>query len=270
MKPERKLLEMPLPGVTLAVDQVGTGPVPLLWLHSEWGSYADPPLNDEVLNQATVITIHHPGWGESVGVDAFRSLVDIATAYWWALDELQLTAPMVLVGHGIGATIAAEMAAQQPGRSSAALLITPFGLFREDFPGVDIFALLPRDVIGDLYVEPQGPVATSHLPSAADGYERGIQAIRRVEVLGAAGRFLFPIPDTGVQARLYRLSGIPVHLVFGRKDGVVPWQLSELWQKELPDARCTVIDSGSHMVPYEATDDVSRIVLASIVAAVPA
>jgi pimeloyl-ACP methyl ester carboxylesterase len=240
-----------------------------VWLHSEWGSYDDPPLTEAVLSRARVATIQHPGWSVSDGIERFHSLPDLATAYWWALDQIDLVGPVVLAGHGIGATIAAEMIAQQPQRVRTAVFVTPFGLFRDDFPGVDIFALVARDVLPHLYAEPEGPIAMSHWPAPADGHERGLQAIRRVQVLGAAGRFLFPIPDTGVKHRLYRLRDTSIHLVFGGRDGIVPPELSKSWLELLPQAECTVIKDGSHMLPYEHADEISKIVTDALAARSP-
>jgi pimeloyl-ACP methyl ester carboxylesterase len=254
---ERRVVEGPFAGVKIVIDVTGSGDVPLIWLHSEWGTYGDPPLSERVLASAKVITINHPGWGVSEGIETILSLTDLATAYWWALDQLDFVTPVVIAGHGIGATIAAEMIAQQPQRTMGAVFVTPFGFFREDFPGVDIFALLPKDVMVHMYADPDGAVASAHWPPAADGYERGMQAIRRVSVLGAASRFLFPIPDTGVKRRLYRLRSTPIRLMFGAQDGVVPPELSDLWLAALPDAECTIVQGAGHMLPYEVPDVLS-------------
>ncbi len=264
MSLDRRTITGPLDGVSIVIDSAGSGSIPLIWLHSEWGSYDDPPLTDEVLSRVSVSTIHHPGWGVSTGLEHIWTLNDLAIAYWWALDQVGLEDAVVLAGHGFGATLAAEMIAQQPQRVASALFVAPFGRFRADFPGVDIFALMPRDAMPHLYADPTGPLAAAQWPPATDGHLRGLQNIRRAEVLGAAGRFLFPIPDTHIARRAYRLHSVPIHLLFGGQDGVVPVQLAEDWQEMLPHAQCTVVDDASHMLPYEHPEQFERALIAAL------
>ncbi|HEY8547520.1 MAG TPA: alpha/beta hydrolase [Acidimicrobiales bacterium] len=248
----RRTIAGPLEGLTFVVDERGPGDggPPLVWLHSELGDFAGPPLTDELAGRLRTLVAHLPGWGVATGVEHFDQLEHLATAYWWLFDELGLDA-VHLAGLGIGATLAAEIAIQQPGRVPSLVLAGPFGLFREDDPGGDLFALVPRDVMPLLYADPAGPVASAHFPPAADAYERGLQTVRRVEVLAPASRFLFPIPDTGIGRRLYRLGDRPVELFWGAKDGIVPPSLAEDWAAHLPGARTTIVEGAAHMAPYE-------------------
>jgi pimeloyl-ACP methyl ester carboxylesterase len=80
-----------------------------------------------------------------------------------------------------------------------------------------------------------------------------LAAIRRAEVLGEAGRYLFPLPDTGIENRLYRLAATDVRLLWGEHDGVVPTGISERWTATLPSAKSSVVAGSAHMLVYETS-----------------
>jgi len=225
----------------------------VVWIHGEFGSFEDPPFSKEVQALANMVVIHIPGWGKSTSVNDIDRLDQLATAMWWAVEEICGESPVLLAGHGLGGTIAVEMAIQQPRLTSGLLLAAPFGFFDESDPGVDIFALLPKDLMKFLYMNPNSELAKKQFPSSDDGYERGLIAIRRVEVLGAASRYLFPIPDTNIGDRAYRLSKVPMCVLFGKSDGAVPTGLLAQWKESFPHAEIQVIDDAGHMLPYETT-----------------
>lgn len=270
MSGRRTELAGPHAGSTLVIDEAGVedGPV-VLWLHSEWGTYDDPPVDASVLDRARVITMHQPGWGLSTGEDHLLALSDVALAYWWATEQLALPETLVIAGHGIGAAIAAEMAIQHPERVSSVVLAAPFGIWDDEIGGEDFFALMPRDVAEFMYADPTGPVATSQFPPARTAHEKGIAGIRRAQTLGPASRYLYPLPDTGVAERLYRLDGTEVTLIWGAGDGLAPIGLADRWIEHVPHARLVRVDDAAHMVVYES-DDLSRELGAAVAASVTA
>lgn len=248
----RQVVELEQIGVAVAVDTAGNAeaePV-VVWLHSEWGTFDEPPLSAGVLDRARVLVLHQPGWGVSTGDQHLPSLSDVALTYWTVLDRLGL-GPVLLAGHGIGATIAAEMAVQQPERVRAAVLAAPFGLWEDEVGGEDIFALMPKDVVPHLYADVDSELRTRHFALSSDPHERGLAGIRRAQTLGPASRYLYPLPETGIRARLYRMADVPVELVWGAGDGVVPVAMADLWESLLPGANKVVVPDAAHMVAYE-------------------
>jgi pimeloyl-ACP methyl ester carboxylesterase len=241
----------PFAGIQFEIESYGPADgKPVVWLHSEFGSLEGPGFLSYIEADLYVIEIHHPGFGRSTGVEHFDSLTDLATGYWWLMDQLGLD-QVALAGHGFGGALAAEIAVQQPQRITCLTLVSPFGLFRADEPGVDIFATTTGDVLADVYAQPTCEPATRHYPKASDGYERGLAQLRRVEVLGATSRFVYPFPDTGIVRRAYRIEPIPTEILWGAKDGVLPLSLVADWQQLLPGAHITVLPDASHMAPYE-------------------
>lgn len=244
-----KELETPIGG-RLVVEEYGeSSATPVIWLHSEFGSFGAPPLG-EVLSVSRVIAPHLPGWGVSTEVRTFRRIDELALLIWWMADELNVDRG-ALAGHGLGGALAAEMAIQQPARVELLALASPFGIVDAADPGADIFGLTPGDLMPHLYADPAGDVAAGHYPKPADAYESGLAAIRRVQVLGSASRYVFPLPDTDVESRAYRLARVPTSIVFGGRDGVVPAAIAPRWQRAIPHASISIVKEGAHMHPYE-------------------
>jgi pimeloyl-ACP methyl ester carboxylesterase len=266
MHKRRHEIDGPFEGMTFVLDQHGDGSAAdVVWLHGEWGALDGVPWDERTTERARVHEVHLPGWGVSTGVERFDSLQQLATAVWWALDRCELDR-VLLAGHGIGAALAFELAAQQPQRVLGVVAAAPFGIVLEEEPGADLFGLLARDVLPHLYTDPAGELVARHFPPPADAHEKGLASIRRVEVLGAASRFLFPLPDTDVASRLYRLADVPVELLWGADDGLVPAAVAAEWERHLPRARSTVVDGVAHMLPYEC-DALGRAVATALEAA---
>lgn len=70
-----------------------------------------------------------PGYGDSDGLslsdDAWPDATPYATRLWAWLDALRLTQPLTLVGHSLGALMAARAAVLQPQRVAALVLLAP-------------------------------------------------------------------------------------------------------------------------------------------------
>lgn len=264
----RTVMTGPFDDCEIAVEIDGPADAPVLvWLHGEFGMLDGVPLSADQRDGMRVIAPHLPGWGVSTGAAHFDRLEHLATGIWWLLDELGVDAS-VIAGHGLGATLAAEVASQQPGRVEALVMAAPFGVFDADDPGVDLFATLPKDVMPELFDDVAGPVAAAHFPPPSDARDQALANIARVRALGAASRYLFPVPDTGFAERAYRLRDVPTTLLFGGRDGIVPVSLVAQWEKLVPHADVRVVDGGRHHFAYET--GVLGEVLGSSVAALTA
>ncbi len=248
----REVIAGPLNGLNFVVERSGgsAGPT-VVFLHSEMGAFGPAPVGEAFQADHDVVTLHLPGWGESTGIEHFDNPAEFAVALWWAIEQIT-SEPVVLVGHGLGAALAAEMAIMQPKTVRGLVLSNPFGMFDEAYPGVDVFALMPKDVMPHVYADPNGPIMAAHYPAPTDAYERGLQAIRRVEVLGAASRFVFPLPDTNIVKRAYRIAHLPMTVLFGERDGVVPSEMAHNWSKVFPAATVRTVAGTAHMTPYES------------------
>lgn len=248
---QRHEIDGPMPGLRFVIDETGSpSGRTVVWLHGALGALSGGPSADDLGDDVRLITLHHLGFGLSTGIEHFDTISDLAVAYWWALDQLHLDSAVV-VGHCFGGAVAAEMAAQQPQRVAGLVLLAPYGMFDERDPGLDLYGTTAKDLLPALYTDPTGDVAASHNPPPSDARQRGEQNIERVQFLAASGRFLFPIPDTGIARRTYRLAAMPVELVWGETDRLVTRPVLDKWQAALPHARALVVPGG-HMFPYES------------------
>ena len=74
-----------------------------------------------------------PGYGASTPVGPLEPQAsDYAARLWAWLDALSCHSPVVLVGHSLGALMAASAAQAQPGRVAGLLLLSPDGV--SEFP----------------------------------------------------------------------------------------------------------------------------------------
>src|SRR3989441_10618907 len=107
----------------------------------------------------------------------------------------------------MGGMIAAEMACLAPRDLAKLVLVGAAGLWLEEHPIPDIFAMLPQEIAEVLFVDPArgatlftGGADLSDIEALKDFY---VVTQRR---LAMAGKILFPIPNRRLSPRLYRLT----------------------------------------------------------------
>ncbi len=68
--------------------------------------------------------------------------------------------------------------------------------------------------------------------------------------MATTARYLWPIPNRGLNKRLHRAS-MPTLLVWGERDGICPPQYARDFQALLPDARLEIIPAAAHLPQVE-------------------
>jgi pimeloyl-ACP methyl ester carboxylesterase len=110
---------------TLATDIRGSGGVPVLFAHSFAGDLSHWASTLEHLEpQRRVVAFDFRGHGKSPSASGHYSYEELAKDIGAAADAAQLDR-FVLVGHSMGAAIAAEYAATYPRRVAALVLVDP-------------------------------------------------------------------------------------------------------------------------------------------------
>ncbi|WP_040167379.1 alpha/beta fold hydrolase [Microbacterium gorillae] len=112
-------------GVPVAYREAGEGPT-VLYLHGERFTRIWPPVLDLLAATAHVVAPEHPGYGDTPMPAEWDAWTDWVLHYDELLRTLDLT-DVHLVGHGLGAWLAAELAIHYPDRFASLTLITPFG-----------------------------------------------------------------------------------------------------------------------------------------------
>jgi pimeloyl-ACP methyl ester carboxylesterase len=154
----------------------------------------------------------------------------------------------------MGGMIAAEMACVSPASISRLVLLSPLGLWRDEVPVADLFAVLPHHLPELLFHDPAfaltGGLDLSDDQALIDFF---VDNARR---LGTAGKILFPIPDRRLSKRLYRLQADTL-LVWGESDRLIPPVYAEAWQERVPSSTVVTVAEAGHMLTIEQPDAVS-------------
>jgi pimeloyl-ACP methyl ester carboxylesterase len=235
--------------ITIRVKTAGVG-APLLYLHPAAGLAWDPFLS-QLAERYTVFAPEFPGTssGDPYAVRVVDELSDIVLIYEELIRNLGLHAP-VIVGHSFGGMLAAELAAAYPALSEKVVLLSPLGLWRDDAPVAD-WMTVPSDELGALmFHDPQSPAAQAMLALPDEPEVAAAIAAGMVWAFGCTGKFVWPVPDRGLRARLHRITA-PVLLIWGRDDKVVPVDYVADWRHALAHSRAVVIDDCGHVSQVE-------------------
>jgi len=242
-------------GRKVEVHHAGQGPT-IVWLHGPHGVRRNDPVIRELAKRHAVVAPVAPGFNDVDELDEIRDVHDLALHYDDVFEALGLDG-ISLVGHSFGAMIAAELAAHVPRRVARLILISPFGLWRDDHPVADLFAR-PYTTI-DRILWKSGEASAEMSDPANFPNDPVEKAVTIVQGLTSVAKFIWPIPDKGLRRRLPRVSAETL-VVFGAEDAFVPPIYADEFAAAIPGARKAVIADAAHMVPYEQTHEVMRLI----------
>jgi pimeloyl-ACP methyl ester carboxylesterase len=234
---------------------VGQGST-IVWLHGPHGVRKNDPVIAELAKRHRVVAPVAPGFNNVDELDDIRDVHDLGLHYDDIFEALGLDR-ISLVGHSFGAMIAAEVAAHVPKRVERLVLISPFGLWRDDHPVADLFAR-PYATIDRILWKSGEPSAAMADPAnfPNDPVEK---AVVLNQAMTSVAKFIWPIPDKGLRRRLPRVTAQTL-IVFGRDDAFVPAIYADEFAAAIPGTRKAVIADAAHMVPYEQTAEVMRLI----------
>lgn len=249
-----KLRKVETHHVTTHVLEGGTGP-DLVFLHGAGGTSAEDPFLNALAEKYHVMAPLLPGFGASEECASIRDMLDVTLHTYDVLDALGLQKP-ILVGHSMGGMIAAEMAAVAPNEVEKMCLICPAGLWLEDYPIPDIFAMLPYELPAVLFhdAEAGGKLMTAGMDFSNLDFLKAF-LIQNARQLGMAGKILFPIPDRGLRERLYRIRARTL-LVWGDSDRLVVPRYAQEFKSLIARCELVSIPEAGHLVPLEKTAQV--------------
>ncbi len=242
-------------GRKVQVYRGGQGPL-LVWLHGPHGVRKHDPVLAELVKRHTVIAPVAPGFNDAAELDEIRDVHDLALHYDDVFEALGLDR-VFLVGHSFGAMIAAEVAAHVPKRIERLVLISPFGLWRDDHPVVDLFARPYAAIDRILWKTGEASAAMTDPENFSnDPVEK---AVALAQAMTTVAKFIWPIPDKGLRRRLPRVTAKTL-IVFGADDAFVPPIYADEFAAAIRGAQRAVIADAAHMVPYEKTAEVMRLI----------
>ena len=238
---------------TVKYYQHGAG-APLVYLHGAGGLPAFTPDLETLSQHFTVTAPLHPGFGSTGEEHLHADVLKLTLHMWDVLDRLGIAEP-ILVGHSMGGMLAAEMAAIEPRRVKKLVLVGAAGLWLDDCPTADFFAMTPEELVEAAFYDPQSDLAKAFLALPQDKDAANEVMIQRLKGFAAAGRFLWPLPDRGLSERLYRVKA-PTLLLWGEGDKLIPVRYAQAF-RDLLTSSATVkverIPRAGHMVLLEQT-----------------
>jgi pimeloyl-ACP methyl ester carboxylesterase len=259
-------------GIRIRVLEGGPADAPpIVFLHGLTGLLEDTTFLDLLAERHHVFAPELPGFGESLDEERLEDMLDFALHGWDVVESLGLDSRRPsLLGHSLGGMIAAEMACLAPSAIERLVLVDAFGLWLDETPIPDLFALLPYEFGEYLFHDPERAAAL--LAGATDSADP--ESLRQFFIdnarrLGTAGKMLFPIPNRRLSKRLYRLSTQTL-VVWGAADRLIPPVYASRWQALLPRADLLVVEDAGHMLPYEQPRRLADAVLAFLEGRKPA
>ncbi len=253
-------------GRSISYVEAGEGPV-LLLIHGiagtceNWREVVGP-----LARRHTVIAPDFPGHGASEAGSGDYSIGALASG----LRDLLLSLGherATLVGHSLGGGVAMQLAYQYPEMIERLVLLSSGGLGPEvspvlraaALPGADLFISVtagPGQRVGS--VVGRGLAAIGLRPNAdvaevARGYAALRDADRRAAFLDTL-RAVVGIRGQRVAAgdRLYLAEAVPVLIVWGARDSIIPVRHGEDAHRAIPGSRLEVFEDVGHMPQLEA------------------
>ena len=255
-----------------AYVKVGSGPALLLLHglacdHTTWS-----PIIDRLAEEYTVIAPDFLGHGESDKPRADYSLGGYANGMRDLLTILNID-KVTVVGHSFGGGVAMQFAYQFPERTDRLVLVSSGGLGREVSPGIRAITLPGfHQFIGMVNLPGMRNVTQSLLTGLADS---GVGAFRDLhEVADIVESWRDPGTRRAIahlvracidikgqiitmRDRAYLTAAMPMALVWGKDDMVLPVKHTQTVAELAPDARIEVFENSGHF-PHK--DDPERFV----------
>jgi pimeloyl-ACP methyl ester carboxylesterase len=188
----------------------------------------------------------HPGWGRSDEPPWLENIHDVAYFYLDFLKFLNLE-DVTLVGSSMGGWIAMEMAVRDCSRLRSLVLVSPAGIAAPGVQPADIFLMPPEELVRNLFVDQKLAEARLAQPEDLDSSLKNRHATAR---LAWEPR----LHDPFLPKWLHRID-VPVKLIWGREDRILPVGFVDEFRRLLPRAQIHILDKCGHLPHAEKVDE---------------
>jgi len=238
-------------GCRTAVRTLGSGQ-PLLFLRGFDVAFNDDLFVDALHSDFKVIIPDHPGFGGSDVSNSGQTVADLAYFYLDFLDAVGL-ADVHLLGASIGGWIAAELALRTDRRVRTLTLLGPAGVRKRGVGFGDPFIKSPGVAAAMLFAAPDR-ASRLHRGSERDE-DIDLQLKNNYALAKISWHPRFENPT--LQRWLHRIS-VPVQILWGEHDAVIPIEHSEVWCAQIPSASFKSVKGSGHLLHLEAPELVAR------------
>ncbi|OBI88123.1 alpha/beta fold hydrolase [Mycobacterium asiaticum] len=255
----------------------GSGPVIVL-LHGVGDSSTTwEPVHAKLAQRFTVIAPDMLGHGESDKPRADYSLASFANGLRDLLTALEIDR-VTLVGHSLGGGVAAQFAYQYPQFVERVVLVSAGGVTKDVSIALRLAAMpLGAEALSMLRLP--GAVPAMGLVSRAVGsvvgstrFTRDVASLPRLVgglskpgAVSAFARTLRGVVDTQGQYvtmldRSYLMHGLPVQIIWGEDDLIIPASHARLAHRQIPGSRLEILPESGHMPHGDHPDRFVQIV----------
>ncbi len=233
--------------VQVSFSDTGSGQ-PVLLLHGGAGPSSVRQFAELLAADARVIVPVHPGFDGTPRPLQLASVRALADVYVQLIRDLGLT-DVCVIGNSVGGWIAAEIAVAESAvpdkRVTSAVLVDAAGLQLDGAPVPDVSQLTPAQIAQLSYFRPESYTVDPATLTDEQRAARGANFAALAVYGGSA------MADRTLLDRLPAIS-IPVLVVWGEADRMIPVEHGRAYAKAIPGARLTLIQHAGHLPQLEA------------------
>jgi pimeloyl-ACP methyl ester carboxylesterase len=236
--------------ITMRVKTIGQG-APLVYLHAASGLNFDPFLV-ELSTRYTIYAPEIPGTsaGDPNAIYQVDSLSDLVLIYDEAIAKLKLPEAPIVFGSSFGAMLAAELASCFPTLFAKVVLCAPLGLWHPGLPIANWMTTPPSELPALLFKDPGCAAARAMFTPPSDPAVAVNLIAGMVWARGCTGKFVWPIPEKGLRARLHRVTA-PTLIIWGADDALIPVGYAKEFGDAIRGSRVEILRDCGHIPQAE-------------------
>lgn len=227
---------------------------PLVFLHGAGGVSTVLPFMERLAERFDVLIPDHPGYGRSDEPAWLENIHDVAYFYLDFLERLGLQ-KVVLAGASMGGWMALEVAVRNTSRLRCLVLNAPAGVAAPGVEPIDNFLLSPEEAVRALVFDQRIADKKLAQPMPPEALDIALKNRHTTARLAWEPR----LHDPHLAKWLHRVD-VPVCLVWGAEDRVLPVGLGHELKRLLPSAELRVLEGCGHLPHEEKVDEYCDIV----------
>ena len=231
-------------GCRIRLRRSGSGPS-MVYLHGADGAALIAPFMTKLSEQYDLLVPEHPGYGQSEEIDWLENIHDLAYFYLDLFDHLKL-GEIHLVGSSIGGWLAMEIAVRNPERIRSMTLVGPAGIRAPGAQPGDIFLWSHEQLVANLFHSRAIVERVLALPVTEADQDIRLKNRHTTALLAWEPR----LHDPHLAKWIHR-ANMPVRIVWGAQDKVMPLAWGQKLVELMPHASLQVFDQCGHLPQIE-------------------